>query len=298
MSKIKTEDSIVSSIVGYLENNFKDNLVSVFGIGSYFDKSLPVDWKITDIDVIVIVNSLETIPKSEWTEVRYETKFVNNFKVWLGYNTLEGLKNKEIFNKESFANYEWSLIDLKCPENSQILYGEDIRSQLPKISELQYNFDDIFARSLYHLDKSLKEFSGLRVSNKDISVSKREFTKAVFKFGFYLCKYFDNEYYLTSVLKISKHLENLLLNSGVRKKILYFMKESLLFRRTNKFSTDFKNIQKNYTFFIISLLRNGILHRQLEYQELISYLKELFNGLPYLTSYIKTAKKIYNSSKN
>ncbi|MBY9010773.1 MAG: hypothetical protein KGD70_00185 [Candidatus Lokiarchaeota archaeon] len=293
MNKIKTKNSIISIIIDYLEDSFKDNIISVYGIGSYFDKTLPSDWKITDIDVIVIVNSFDKIPKHEWTEVRYETKNIKNSKVWLGYNTLQGLKKKNEFTHESFANYEWSVLDLKCPENSQLLYGNDIRSQLPKISDLIYDFDDIFTRSLYHLNKSLKETN----SSEKSLISKREFTKAVFKFGFYLCKYFDKSYYLTSVLNTSTHIANLQIDNKIKKNIQYFIKESKIFRRTDKFSTNFKILRKNFIFFIFSLLRNGSLHRKLEFQELVNYLEKKFNGLPYLTRYIKIAKKIYDSSK-
>lgn len=293
MNEIKTKDSIISNIINYLKDSFKDNIISVYGIGSYFDESLPSDWKNNDIDVIVIVNSFDKIPKLDWTEVRYETKNIENLDVWLGYITLQGLKNKEVFAYEAFANYEWSILDLKCQENSQLLYGKDIRNQLPKVSDLRFNFDDIFSRSLYHLDKSLKESK----SFENALVSKREFTKAVFKFGFYLCLFFDKSYYLTSVLNISIHIDNLRLDDKVRKNTLHFMNESIIFRRNDKFSTNFKNLRKNFILFIFSLLRSGTLHRKLEYQELVNYFEEKFNGLPYLTRYIKTAKKIYNSSK-
>ena len=293
MNEIKTKDSIISNIINYLKDSFKDNIISVYGIGSYFDESLPSDWKNNDVDVIVIVNSFDKIPKLDWTEVRYETKNIENLDVWLGYITLQGLKNKEVFAYEAFANYEWSILDLKCQENSQLLYGKDIRNQLPKVSDLRFNFDDIFSRSLYHLDKSLKESK----SFENALVSKREFTKAVFKFGFYLCLFFDKSYYLTSVLNISIHIDNLRLDDKVRKNTLHFMNESIIFRRNDKFSTNFKNLRKNFILFIFSLLRSGTLHRKLEYQELVNYFEEKFNGLPYLTRYIKTAKKIYNSSK-
>ncbi len=293
MNKIKTKDSIISKIIAYLEDSFKESIISVFGIGSCFDITLPSDWKITDIDVIVIVNSFDKIPKLEWTEVRHETKNVDNFNVWLGYNTLQGLKEKDVFVHQSFANYEWSILDLKCQENSQLLYGKDIRNQLPKISELKYDFDDIFVRSLYHLDKSLKESK----SPQKILDSKREFTKAVFKFGFYFCKYFDKSYYLTSVLNISNHIEHLHIEDKIKKNMLHFMRESINFRRTNKFSTEFKILMKNFIFFIFSLLRNGDLHRKLEFQEFVNFLEIKFNGLPYLIKYLKTAKKIYDSSK-
>jgi hypothetical protein len=75
------------------------------------------------------------------------------------------------------------------------------------------------------------------------------------------------------------------------------MNESTIFRRTDKFSTDFKNLRKNFILLIFSLLRNGALHRKLEFQELVNYLEKKYNGLPYLVRYLKIAKKIYNSSK-
>ncbi|MFX0048173.1 MAG: hypothetical protein ACFE8G_08385, partial [Candidatus Hermodarchaeota archaeon] len=102
----------------------------------------------------------------------------------------------------------------------------------------------------------------------------------------------------TSVHNIIKHVERLPIEEKIRKNMLYFLNESNMFRRTYNFSTDFKILRKNFTFFIFSLLRNGNLHRKLEFYEIINFLENKFNGLPFLTKYIKTAKKIYNSSKN
>jgi len=50
----------------------------VFGIGSYFDENLPPNWIKNDVDLVVIVDSLEDIPKQDWTEVRYEKKQVGD----------------------------------------------------------------------------------------------------------------------------------------------------------------------------------------------------------------------------
>ena len=294
MNLIKTDDHLILKIMSYIEEISKENIVSVYGIGSYFDKNLPSDWKNTDIDLIVILDSLNELPKLEWTDVRYETKILEDSKVWIGYNTLKGLQEKEMFENESFANYEWSILDLKYPENSQLIYGQDIRKQLPNISDLSYDFDDIFVRSLYHLDKSLKDSKSSQKTLK----SKREFSKAVFKFGFYLCKYYDRRYYLTSILSISKHIEYLQIDEILKNNTLHFMQESITFRRTDKFTTDFKTLRKNFILYVFSLLRNGKLHRKLEFQEFINYLENSYNGLPYLTKFIKTAKKIYNASKN
>jgi len=149
----------------------------VFGIGSYFDENLPLNWIKNDVDLITIVDSLEIIPKQDWTEVRYEKKRLEGKEIWIGFNTLAGLQNREQNKKESFANYEWSLLDLKLPENSVLLYGRNVRNQLPEVSHLQFNYEDVLIRSLYHLNKCFKDNASLE--------SMREFTKSVFKFGFY-----------------------------------------------------------------------------------------------------------------
>ncbi len=200
MNKIKEVDNITSNIIKYLQTNLKGNLISIFGIGSYFDKNLPPRWRNTDIDVIVIVSTLDKITKLDWTDVRYEVRKFDNHSVWIGYNTIQGLKTKKLFVQESFANYEWSLMDLKFKENSHLLYGKDIREQIPDPFSFVFDYNDILARCLYHLDKSLKE-SKIRENSAQ---PMTEFTKAVFKFGFYMCLYFSERYFLTSVQSLKE----------------------------------------------------------------------------------------------
>ena len=87
MSDSKTsENAILEEILDDLQKRFSDNIISIFGIGSYFDDSLPKDWIKNDLDIIVIVKSLETIPKPAWTDVRYEKKKIDDHEVWLGFN--------------------------------------------------------------------------------------------------------------------------------------------------------------------------------------------------------------------
>jgi len=293
VNKIKAVDNITTSIIKYLQTNFKGEIISIFGIGSYFDKNLPSDWRNTDIDVIVIVSTLDKITKLDWTDVRYEVRKFDNHNVWIGYNTIQGLKIKKLFVQESFANYEWSLIDLKFKENSQLLYGKDIREQVPDPFSFDFDYNDILARCLYHLDKSLKE-SKIR---EDSAKAMIEFTKAVFKFGFYICLFFNKRYYLTSVHSVSLQLSKLLLDNNIQKIMLNFMSESITYRRTNKFSKKFEILRKNYVLFTLSLLRSGILHRKYEFQELLTFLKNKFNGMPYLISYLKKAKNVFYSTK-
>ncbi|MHA1233609.1 MAG: hypothetical protein ACTSO6_00240 [Promethearchaeota archaeon] len=271
----------------------KGNIISIFGIGSYFDKNLPSGWRNTDIDVIVIVPSLDKITKLDWTEVRYEVRKFDNHYVWIGYNTIQGLKNKKLFVQESFANYEWSLMDLKFKENSHLLYGKDIREQIPDPFSFVFDYNDILARCLYHLDKSIKE-SKIRENSVQ---AMTEFTKAVFKFGFYMCLFFSEKYFLTSVHSVSLQLKKLLLDNNIQNSMLNFMSESIMYRRTNKFSKKFEILRKNYVLFTLSLLRSGSLHRKYEFQELLIFLSNKFNGMPYLISYLKKAKNIFYSSK-
>ena len=293
MNKIKAVDNITTSIIKYLQTNLKGEIISIFGIGSYFDKNLPSDWRNTDIDVIVIVSSLDKITKLDWTDVCYEVRKFDSHYVWIGYNTIQGLKTKKLFVQESFANYEWSLMDLKFKENSQLLYGKDIREQVPDPFSFDFDYNDILARCLYHLDKSLKESKIPENSEKAMI----EFTKAVFKFGFYLCLFFNKRYYLTSVHSVSLQLNKLLLDNNIQKSMLNFMSESIIYRRTNKFSKKFEILRKNYVLFTLSLLRSGILHRKYEFQELLTFLKNKFNGMPYLITYLKKAKNVFYSTK-
>jgi len=293
VNKIKEIDNIISNIIKYLQTNLKGNIISIFGIGSYFDKNLPSGWRNTDIDVIVIVPSLDKITKLDWTEVRYEVRKFDNHYVWIGYNTIQGLKNKKLFVQESFANYEWSLMDLKFKENSHLLYGKDIREQIPDPFSFVFDYNDILARCLYHLDKSIKE-SKIRENSVQ---AMTEFTKAVFKFGFYMCLFFSEKYFLTSVHSVSLQLKKLLLDNNIQNSMLNFMSESIMYRRTNKFSKKFEILRKNYVLFTLSLLRSGSLHRKYEFQELLIFLSNKFNGMPYLISYLKKAKNIFYSSK-
>ena len=151
------QDPLIKEVLDDLESRFSGNIVSVFGIGSYFDENLPPNWIKNDIDLVVIVDSLEGIPKQDWTEVRYEKKQLGDKEIWIGFNSLEGVKNRELFRKQSFANFEWSLLELKLPENSALLYGRNIRDELPEVTALQFDYDDILIRSLYHLNNSFKE---------------------------------------------------------------------------------------------------------------------------------------------
>ena len=281
MSKKYLRDPLIKNVLGDLESRFSGSIVSVFGIGSYFDESLPPNWVKNDVDLVVIVDSLESVPKQDWTEVRYEKKQVGDKEIWIGFNSLEGVKNREHFRKVSFANYEWSLLELKLPDNSALLYGRNIRDELPEVTALQFDYGDILIRSLYHLNNSFKEGITPR--------AMREFTKGVFKFGFYLCVYFEPQFRFTSIVKIAEKIKQLVSSEKIDPNINAYFEEAAIYRMTSQFKSEFKSLRDDFVKFLFSLLASGSMHQKMERTELIKFLSESFSGLGHL---IRFAKKL------
>jgi len=194
-------------------------------------------------------------------------------------NTLEGFKNREQFQKESFASYEWSLLDLKLPENSILLYGRNVRNQLPEVSHLQFDYDNVLIRSLYHLNKCFNDSAILE--------SMREFTKGVFKFGFYLCVYFDLQFRFTSVVKIAEKIKLLVSNRKINSVINSYVEEAVVFRMTSQFKTDFSSLRDDFVKFVLSLLTSGTLHKKMEKLAIIEFFRESFGGFGHLIRFAK-----------
>ncbi len=279
MSQKFIRDPLIKNVLDNLESRFSDHIVSVFGIGSYFDGNLPPNWIKNDIDLVVIVDSLEVIPKQHWTEVRYEKKQVGDKEIWIGFNSLEGVKNRELFQKQSFANFEWSLLELKLPESSILLYGRNIRDELPEISALQFDYDNVLIRSLYHLNNSFKEEVTPR--------AMREFTKGIFKFGFYLCVYFDPQFRFTSIVKIAKKIELLVSSDKIDRNFNAYLEEAVIYRITSQFKSEFKSLRNNFVKFVFSSLESGSVHQKMDKTELIKLLSKSFGGLGYLVRFVR-----------
>ena len=278
---ISQENPIVEKIINDLIRRYSDNVIAVYGIGSYFNDTLPSDWVKNDLDIIVIVKSLDQIPKhsTHKTDVRYEKKEINRNQVWLGFNTLKGYQDRYTFSKESFSNYEWSLIELKHPENSILLYGKDIRNELPSTYNVNFDYNDILARSLYHLDKSFKE--------KEVSDAMKEYSKAVFKAAFYFCVFIDKSYRKTSIVEIGGKIKYQISNYGMLKEMNAYLEEAIIFRITGQFKTEFNTLRTNFVSYIFSLLEDGSLNEKMNYHKVINYLTDIFSGFPYLIQEVK-----------
>ncbi len=274
----------LSPLLRDLKNRYKGTLIAVYGVGSYFDHTLPPDWIAGDIDIIAVVSSLQNIPGRDWTRVRFERGTFDDKEVWIFFNTLEGLRDKNRFGHESFSNYEWSIIELKNPFNSVHLYGKDIRDKLPEYSGLSYDYDDILRRSLYHLNTSFKA----QYRDYTITKSERSITKAIFKFAFYVCVLFDPEFRLTSLHFIHKKIEELLDHSTQNHKcrlkggLLQLFEEAVYYRRIGSFRASFPRLRAHFIRYVFTHLREGLLHTQMNHNELKGFLKDSFNGLGYL----------------
>ncbi|MBA7485802.1 hypothetical protein ES707_21353 [subsurface metagenome] len=83
MSQKFIRDPLIKEILDDLESRFSDHIVSVFGIGVYFNEDLPPNWIKNDVVLVVIIDSLEIIPKQDWAEVRYEKKQVGDREIWI-----------------------------------------------------------------------------------------------------------------------------------------------------------------------------------------------------------------------
>jgi len=99
---ITDEEQILNNILEKVKEQHTENLITIFGIGSFFDKNLPDSWIKNDIDLILVVKSLKDIPKEKWNK-RFFPEKILGFDVFTGYNTLEMYQDQEKFKKNSGA---------------------------------------------------------------------------------------------------------------------------------------------------------------------------------------------------
>ena len=123
----------------------------------------------------------------------------------------------------------------------------------------------------------------------------KEFTKAVFKFSFYICIFYDTTFHFTSKHNIERKIFELVKDKKFDELVYYFLAESIHFRKEQEFHEPFKHLFHKFIEYIFNLLGNGKLHRLMKYQELKNYLLTIFRGLPYLLRRLENAKRLYNN---
>ena len=184
-----------------------------------------------------------------------------------------------MFETISGANYEWSLICIKHPENSKLLFGTNIRDQLPTTDNIKFDYDNILIRGFYHLEKSYK--NGLTKK------AQREYSKALFKFGYYTCIYYDNTFRSVSLSNISKELERLYKERVIETQFYGYYEKAFDYRITGEYDSDFGLLRKKTTYYMISMLKKGKIHKQMSYDKIMIFFSRFFGGLPFLTVFIR-----------
>jgi len=171
---------------------------------------------------------------------------------------------------------------MKHPENSKLLYGENIKDKIPETTNMLFDYDDILARGLYHLEKSLKE--------QDPSRAMKECSKGIFKLAFYFCVYFDPTFCSTTIMEIGRKLQQLSKDKNFIKNLVDFFEDAIIFRITGQYKAEIKDLRLDFITYIFSLLDQGALHKKMNYKDLVKYLTDSFSGFPYL---IQVVKKLY-----
>ncbi len=160
-----------------------------------------------------------------------------------------------------------------------MLYGPDIREKIPELNELDHDYEDILRRVFYHMEKSYK-----MDDKKDEDKSKREFTKSIFKFCYYLSVLFDPGFQYTSSIKSAQKVKELSEQGKIGGEMPDFIENSILFRSENEFIDDFNKVREDFLVYLFSITMNGALHRKIVKQDLFKFLKDTYNGLNHLVA--------------
>lgn len=160
-----------------LIQKFGDEIVAIYGIGSAFESIIPFN----DVDVVVILTVLDNCVSYSWTPARFEKEYIDGVEVTFLYGTLEGYGDEDVFKTMSFANWAWSVRGIKY--GSTFIYGTDIRDQL---GDPPFDYEDILKRSAYHLEPSPQWKMKKYEQQGNPIDEKMRFTKAVFKYGFFV----------------------------------------------------------------------------------------------------------------
>ncbi len=291
---IKTEDSLLYDVFLYVKDKLKENLVSIFGIGSYFHEDTN-NFKPNDIDVLVFVKTFDqealNFKSLEYSNARFEEKIFEDKKISIIYNLFSALSNEKEFKKYSFSNYKWAIIDLKY--NSKIIFGKDFRNKLLDVTYKDDDYDDLLRRAFYYLNKSLR----IEINGNDIPSAEMIFSKAIFKFSYYLVVLFQKEYKKTTLTKIYEKILELCEQNKIDKEFLDFLNEVFHFRQKRKFKPVFPkrrkeyvnnpykymNLRNRFILYTLNIIEKGKVHKKMNHSKIIQFLENSFdNGLTYL----------------
>ncbi len=144
---------------------------------------------------------------------------------------------------------------------------------------IRFDYDNILIRGFYHLEKSFK--NGLT------EIAKKEYSKALFKFGFYFCIVHDKSFRRVSLTEISKKLEQLYKSSTIDTQISEYFEIAFKYRKEGDFDSDFNLLRSKTRYYFISLLKKGKTHKAMNYDEIILFFSKYFGGLPILKVFVR-----------
>ena len=78
----------LDEIITFLNEKF--SIISIYGIGSYFDDKIPSNWIKNDIDLIIVAKNLDEVPFNEKMTARFILKKIGDVEVFMGFNTIAG----------------------------------------------------------------------------------------------------------------------------------------------------------------------------------------------------------------
>ncbi|TKJ24975.1 MAG: hypothetical protein CEE42_09150 [Promethearchaeota archaeon Loki_b31] len=115
----------------------------------------------------------------------------------------------------------------------------------------------------------------------------REFTKGVFKFGFYLCVYFDPQFRFTSLVKIAEKIKQLTSSNKIDSIFNSYLEEAVVYRITSQFKSEFESLRYDFVKFAFSSLESGSVRQKMGKTEIIKFLSKSFSGLGYLVRFVR-----------
>ena len=67
-----------------------------------------------------------------------------------------------------------------------------------------------------------------------------------------------------------------------------YLEEAVIFRMTSQFKLEFASLRDDFVKFVLSLLMNGTLHKQMTILALIKFFSESFGGFGHLIRFVKS----------
>lgn len=258
------------NIINYLQNKYGEDIVAIYGIGSFF---LDTEKTKSDADVIVILKDTSKCPRKDYTTALFEERKEGDISFTFLYGTLEDYMDRNAFLKVSFADWSWAVRSLKF--GSKFIFGNDIRKKLPTP---EYDYGSIFLRSAYHLNKGYTKYSDAIA-----------FTKAVFKFGFFLAiAYYpdENVFDRNGILRILKKCVE---EGNISEKVIEYYEKAIKIRN----GEDIGNITLLRREFVITFISETIRVTDYSLDEIISMLENGFgnSGFHRLIALIDTLRK-------